>query len=96
MIDDNFDIELPVDMEFEQPFDVELDHGEFDGVGLKSYNDLNDLPKLDGRTIIGDIPEQDPTVPAWAKQPEKPKYTSAEIGMAELDAGDFEEMWESI
>lgn len=26
------------------------------------------------------VEETDPTVPAWAKQPEKPKYTAAEVG----------------
>ena len=101
MTEDTFDIELPVDMEFEQPFEVELDHGEFDGAAIKSYNDLNDLPKLDGRTIIGDLPELDPTVPAWAKAPTKPDYNAEEVGaipegtMVQLDAGDFAEMWEA-
>lgn len=61
-----------------------------------SYKELSDKPKLNGKTIDGNVNESDPTVPAWAKQPEKPKYTVSEIGMAELDAGDFEEMWESI
>lgn len=67
-----------------------------------SYKELSDKPKLNGETIDGNVNESDPTVPAWAKEPTKPKYTPAEIGameagsMAELDAGDFEEMWESI
>jgi hypothetical protein len=26
--------------------------------------------------------ESDPTVPAWAKQPQKPTYTAAEVGAA--------------
>lgn len=66
------------------------------------YNKLKHLPKLDGRPIIGDIPELDPTVPAWAKKPTKPDYSAEEVGaipegsMVELDAGDFAEMWESI
>lgn len=60
------------------------------------YRRLKNLPMLDGRPIVDNIQEQDPTVPAWAKQPDKPKYTASEIGMVELDAGDFEEMWESI
>ena len=66
------------------------------------YNKLKHLPKLDGRPIIGDIPELDPTVPDWAKTPTKPEYSAEEVGaipegaMVELDAGDFAEMWESI
>ena len=65
------------------------------------YNKLKHLPKLDGRPIIGDIPELDPTVPDWAKAPTKPDYNAEEVGaipegaMAELDAGDFAEMWEA-
>ena len=65
------------------------------------YNKLKHIPKLDGRPIIGDIPELDPTVPAWAKAPTKPDYNAKEVGaipegaMVELDAGDFAEMWEA-
>nr|DAU25351.1 MAG TPA: hypothetical protein [Caudoviricetes sp.] len=65
------------------------------------YNKLKNLPKLDGRPIIGDIPELDPTVPDWAKTPTKPEYKAEEVGaipegaMLELDAGDFAEMWEA-
>ena len=32
------------------------------GVGTTDYTQLRNLPKLDGRTIIGDVAEQDPTV----------------------------------
>ena len=65
------------------------------------YKKLKNLPKLDGRLIIGDIPELDPTVPAWAKTPTKPEYNAEEVGaipegaMVQLDAGDFAEMWEA-
>lgn len=65
------------------------------------YNNLKNLPKLDGRPIIGDIPELDPTVPDWAKSPTKPVYSAEDVGaipegaMVQLDAGDFAEMWEA-
>lgn len=65
------------------------------------YKKLKNLPKLDGRPIIGDIPELDPTVPDWAKTPTKPEYNAEEVGaipegaMVQLDAGDFAEMWEA-
>ena len=65
------------------------------------YNKLKHLPKLDGRPIIGDIPELDPTVPDWAKTPTKPEYKAEEVGaipegtMVQLDSGDFAEMWEA-
>lgn len=35
------------------------------------------------------IEETDPTVPDWAKQPEKPKYTAEEVGA--LDAAELPE-----
>lgn len=66
------------------------------------YNKLKHLPKLDGRPIIGDIPELDPTVPAWAKAPTKPEYSANEVGaipegsIRVLGDGDFWEMLENM
>lgn len=66
------------------------------------YNKLKHLPKLDGRPIIGDIPELDPTVPAWAKAPTKPEYNAEEVGAIPegairiLDDGNFWEMVENM
>nr|DAG18169.1 MAG TPA: hypothetical protein [Caudoviricetes sp.] len=66
------------------------------------YNKLKHLPKLDGRPIIGDIPELDPTVPDWAKAPTKPEYNAEEVGAIPegairiLDDGDFWEMIENM
>lgn len=34
---------------------------------------------------MAEHPEADPTVPDWAKQPEKPKYTAAEVGALPAD-----------
>ena len=48
--------------------------------GETNYESLNNLPRLNGRVIKGDMEETDPTVPAWAKQKEKPKYTAEEVG----------------
>lgn len=43
--------------------------------------------------------EQDPTVPEWAKQPEKPEYSAADVGAIPTDAvfgaGDLEYMWDT-
>ena len=49
------------------------------GEGVKDYNNLLNIPTLDGRKIIGDMYEEDPTVPSWAKELTKPKYTAKEI-----------------
>lgn len=48
--------------------------------GVTDYKQLTGLPKLNGKTIIGNVEESDPTVPEWAKQPEKPEYTAEEVG----------------
>lgn len=53
--------------------------------GTNDYNQLKNLPTLNGKPIIGDVSEEDPTVPNWAKQEKKPNYTAEEINA--LDAG---------
>lgn len=66
------------------------------------YNLLRNIPQLDGRPIVGDIPELDPTVPDWAKSPTKPEYTAEDVGaVAEKDLeaftpADLETMWDLI
>lgn len=50
------------------------------------YEKLQNLPELDGRTIIGNVNELDPTVPGWAKEENKPAYNAGEVGaVAEAD-----------
>lgn len=78
---------------------VDLDVG--DSVLVNDdYRRLKNLPTLDGRPIVDDIQEQDPTVPAWAKTPTKPGYNAEEVGaipegaIRVLDDGDFWEMLE--
>lgn len=64
------------------------------------YNDLINIPKLDGIQIKGNIRERDPTVPEWAKQPEKPAYSAEEVGavgvdeMQALSIEELQELWD--
>ena len=95
---DLYDVDLQLDVE-----DIDLDiGGEVQVVVPTSYNDLADKPQLDGRPIVGNIPELDPTVPDWAKAATPPAYTAEDVGaipdgaITVLDGGDFEEMWESL
>jgi hypothetical protein len=64
-----------------------------------SYNDLKDKPTLNGKTIRGDMDEEDPTVPDWAKQPTKPGYSAEDVGAipadSALDEADLEYMWDT-
>ena len=68
----------------------------------RSYNDLEDKPRLNGETIVGDMVETDPTVPNWAKAPTKPEYTAEDVGAVPegsirvLGDGDFWEMLENM
>lgn len=68
----------------------------------RSYNDLEDKPRLNGETIVGDMVETDPTVPNWAKSPTPPEYTAEDVGaipegtIRVLDDGDFWEMLENM
>ena len=64
------------------------------------YNDLINIPTLDGIQIKGNIRERDPTVPEWAKQPEKPTYSAKEVGavgvdeMQALSIEELQELWD--
>lgn len=72
--DDN---EIEAYIESEENLDASIKE-EF--VTFDDYEKLKNLPSLDGRKIIGDIPELDPTVPRWAKENKKPEYNAQEIG----------------
>ena len=61
-----------------------------------SYNDLTDKPTIptvptklsefdNDKGYLTSYTETDPTVSAWAKEPNKPSYTKAEIGLGNVD-----------
>lgn len=95
------DCEVALAIGNDLPVPLDVDDRILVDTGEKDYTKLQNLPSLDGRPIIGDIGELDPTVPSWAKQPTKPQYSAEDVGaipdgaMVMLDAGDFEEMWET-
>lgn len=70
------------------------------GAGLTDYEDLLNLPKLNGKTIKGNMKETDPTVPDWAKSESKPEYSADEIGALskddEMSYASILEIWQSI
>ena len=81
---------------------LDASFGQCQFITEKNYEQLENLPSLDGETIIGNVREKDPTVPDWAKRPTKPSYTAQDIGavaaadMQPLTAADLEIMWESF
>ncbi len=72
---------MRIDMEIDQDDNtVSLDVKEVYQVGTgDDYEKLKNKPRLNGRVIVGDIEETDPTVPEWAKSPTKPQYTADEL-----------------
>lgn len=68
--------------------------------GTRNYEELENLPTLDGVKIIGNIRERDPTVPDWAKAPSKPTYRADEVGAIAEEAAitieELQEMFESL
>lgn len=81
--------------------DVELEAKTDYVATTDDYEHLKHLPTLDGRTIIGDISEQDPTVPNWAKA----ETPSDGIAPEDIDAvsvkdamtiADLAELWDSL
>jgi hypothetical protein len=46
----------------------------------KFSEDNRGNPLYNGKAIVSELEETDPTVPSWAKQPEKPSYTATEVG----------------
>lgn len=49
------------------------------------YERLRNKPKLNGVVISGEMEESDPTVPSWAKAPNKPQYTPEELNVVGED-----------
>ena len=63
-------------------FTLEVDNA---GGGTSDYNALINKPTLNGRTIQGEMKEEDPTVSEWAKEPKKPTYTPDEVDAVSKD-----------
>lgn len=64
------------------------------------YEKLHNLPTLNGKVFKGDVKEIDPTVPSWAKEQTKPKYTADEVGAVDsecaLTYAEIDELFNSI
>lgn len=64
--------------------------------GTWDYEKLENLPKLDGEPIIGNVQEKDPTVPLWARAAEKPTYSQEEIGVGTITLAELEKLFNSL
>lgn len=53
--------------------------------GTKDYRQLIHKPSINGTELYDNYDEIDPTVPSWAKTPNKPNYTADEVGAVDTD-----------
>lgn len=64
------------------------------------YEKLQNLPTLNGEVIKGNMNEIDPTVPSWAKEQTKPRYTANEVGAVDSESAltyaEIDELFNSI
>lgn len=81
-IEENSDLDLTLG---EEATELPLSLGEVYVQYEKNYKHLSNLPTLNGRVIIDDISEEDPTVPDWAKTAKKPSYNAAEVNAVDQD-----------
>lgn len=97
MMKDEFNINLAEENE-----SLGFDFKEQYVAGTSDYNKLKNKPTLNGKEIIGDIAEIDPTVSGWAKEPTKPSYTAEEVGALKNDEikaislDELNSLWEGV
>jgi hypothetical protein len=96
------DIIVSADLLKDETFEVSLE-GDVEVKkidGTTNYEELSNLPSINGTTLKGNYNELDPTVPDWAKDNLKPKYSADEIGAIdvrnEISFADIKELWDSI
>ncbi len=61
--------------------------------GTDNYEELKNLPKLNGEVFIGDKNEIDPTVPLWAKSNVKPSYKPEEVGIESISLEEIDKLF---
>lgn len=95
--------ELRIDVSLENLSEINCDlSGEVNPLngGTNNYELLENLPNINGTKLIGNYDEIDPTVPEWAKNNVKPKYTPDEIGAIdirnEISFTDIKSIWDNV
>lgn len=72
-------MELSADIQFEDNI-LYTDIDTTIGTGTNDYKKLINKPSINGTELYDNYNEIDPTVPDWAKEPDKPQYDPSEIG----------------
>lgn len=72
-------------MQVKEEEQIVLEFGE-NGTGVWDYNKAINKPQLNGKELVGNTDETDPTISDWAKSPNKPNYNANEVGAVDVDA----------
>lgn len=67
-----------------------------DNKGTDNYEELKNLPKLNGEVFIGEKNEIDPTVSLWAKSNVKPSYKPEEVGIESISLEELDKLFNSL
>lgn len=67
-----------------------------DNKGTNNYEELKNLPKLNGEVFIGEKNEIDPTVSLWAKSNVKPSYKPEEVGIESISLEELDKLFNSL
>ena len=67
-----------------------------DNKGTDNYEELKNLPKLNGEFFIGEKNEIDPTVSLWAKSNVKPSYKPEEVGIESISLEEIDKLFNSL
>ena len=103
-VEENVEFELfyepEITLTLEEEELIEIDIEECMMTGEDDYLVLKNKPSINGKRLIGNYDEIDPTVPEWAKDSFKPKYTASEVGAlgsdSEVSFSDLKAVWDSV
>ena len=103
-IEEHLDIEIggdaDIDLSVEKEEDINLSISEEIVDGTEDYRILKNKPTINGERLVDNYNEIDPTVPGWAKDSFKPKYTADEVGAldseSEVSFSDIKAVWDSV
>lgn len=104
VIEENLDMDIGndtgIDLSVEKEEDLNLSISEEVVEGTEDYRILKNKPTINGERLVDNYNEIDPTVPGWAKDSFKPRYTADEVGAidsdSELSFSDIKAVWDSV
>ena len=100
ILDGELEDALIIDADLVTDETLEAEALPFSIITLKDYEKLENLPSINGTTLLGNYDEIDPTVPDWAKNENKPDYTAPEVGAVDRNNAmtfvDVKKAWDTF